>query len=76
MSPPLILRSGGSKLNVNGGKKMECEKCGYEEGDDGGLMTAREIYEYMRDQLAEGVNIRLARKEEMIREIRFLIEND
>ena len=38
--------------------------------------TAKEIYDYMTSQLAEGVFISPKRKKEMIQEINFMIDND
>lgn len=37
---------------------------------------AKEIFEYMANQLAEGVHIDTKRKKEMIKEIEFFIDND
>lgn len=37
---------------------------------------AKEIYDYMAMQLAEGVFISKTREKEMIREIAFIIDND
>lgn len=39
-------------------------------------LKAKEIYEYMVSQLAEGVSIDKTREKEMIEEINFMIDTD